>query len=127
MTNTYTENLADFGHLEQMEARNIFEAMHDNGLPSDFNNEGVKLGFNRNSGMVFLTNSECQVAVYCETERGKFLEIFYTSPYEGIEGTFDDLLEEYEHMHQEDKDWFRGIAESINELYRLEVENNSHE
>jgi len=113
MSETYTENLADFGQLEQMEAINIFEAMHDNGLPSDFNNEGVKLGFNRNSGMVFLTNSEHQVAIYSETERGKYLESFYSSPYQGLEGTFDELAEEYNQMHEEDKSWFEDLAKSL--------------
>ena len=122
MSETYTENLADFGQLEQMEAINIFEAMHDNGLPSDFNNEGVKLGFNRNSGMVFLTNSEHQVAIYSETERGKYLESFYSSPYQGLEGTFDELAEEYNQMHEEDKSWFEDLAKSLGQSFIMDSE-----
>jgi hypothetical protein len=123
MSETYTENLADFGQLEQMEAINIFEAMHDNGLPSDFNNEGVKLGFNRNSGMVFLTNSEHQVAIYSETERGKYLESFYSSPYQGLEGTFDELAEEYNQMHEEDKSWFEDLAKSLDRSFIMDDDN----
>jgi hypothetical protein len=123
MSETYTENLADFGQLEQMEAINIFEAMHDNGLPSDFNNEGVKLGFNRNSGMVFLTNSEHQVAIYSETERGKYLESFYSSPYQGLEGTFDELAEEYNQMHEEDKSWFEDLAKSLDRSFIMDYDN----
>ena len=84
MTNsqkTYTEDLADFGYREQREAQDLFEAGKSNGLPVDFYNSGVKIGFNMNSGYVFLTNSEYQVAM-CETnEQGKLeLFSFYSSP-----------------------------------------------
>jgi len=33
--------------------------------------------------------------------------------YEGLEGDFDELLEQYEDMHPEDQEQFRGIAENI--------------
>jgi len=122
---TYTESLDDFGSIELEEAKNILEAMIDNGLPSDFTNEGVKLAFNQNSGKVFLTNAEYEVAVYCETERGKYLESFYSSPYQGIEGTFEDLEEEFPNMHKEDKDWFKSLALSLDRAFIMEK--NSHE
>ena len=50
-----------------------------------------------NSGYVFFTNSEYQVAM-CETNEHNKLELysFYSSPYEGKEGSFDELLDEYE-------------------------------
>ena len=129
MTNsqkTYTEDLADFGYREQREAQDLFEAWKSNGLPVDFYNSGVKIGFNMNSGYVFLTNSEYQVAM-CETnEQGKLeLFSFYSSPYEGKEGSFDELLEEYKEMHPEDQEWFQEIADNINrsdELPDLEEE-----
>lgn len=122
---TYTENLNDFGSIELEEAKNILEAMIDNGLPSDFSNEGVKLAFNQNSGNVFLTNAEYEVAVYCETERGKYLESFYSSPYQGIEGTFEDLEEEFPNMNKEDKDWFKSLALNLDRAFIMEK--NSHE
>ena len=79
-----------------------------------------------NSGYVFLTNSEYQVAM-CETNEQDQLELysFYTSPYEGKEGSFDELLEEYKDMHPEDQEWLQQIAENINrsdELPDLEEE-----
>jgi hypothetical protein len=107
--NGYTENLADFGYREQDEAKEIFAAWKKNGLPQDFENDGVRLAFNMNSGYVFLTNNEYQVAM-CD---GDALYSFYTSPYEGIEGSFEDLLDEYKDMHEEDKQWFKDIAENI--------------
>ena len=129
MTNsqkTYTEDLADFGYKEQRAAQDLFEAWKSNGLPVDFWNNGVKIGFNMNSGYVFLTNSEYQVAM-CETNEQDQLELysFYTSPYEGKEGSFDELLEEDKEMHPEDQEWFQEIADNINrsdELPDLEEE-----
>lgn len=107
--NGYTENLADFGYREQDEAKEIFAAWKKNGLPQDFDNDGVRLAFNMNSGYVFLTNNEYQVAM-CD---GDELYSFYTSPYEGIEGSFEDLLDEYKNMNEEDKQWFKDIAKNI--------------
>ena len=111
---TYTEDLADFGYREQRAAQDLFEAWKLNGLPVDFWNNGVKIGFNMNSGYVFLTNSDYQVAM-CTTNEQDQLELysFYTSPYEGKEGSFDELLEEYKEMHLEDQLWFLEIAENI--------------
>ena len=114
--NGYTENLADFGYREQDEAKEIFAAWKKNGLPQDFENDGVRLAFNMNSGYVFLTNNEYQVAMCGEDKK---LYSFYTSPYEAIEGSFEDLIDEYENMHPEDKEWLRNIAENINRLSEL--------
>ena len=111
--NGYTENLADFGYMEQDKAKDIFEAWKLNGLPRDFDNDGVKLAFNMNSGNVFLTNAEYQVSMCGDNEE---LYSFYSSPYEGYEGSFDDLLDEYKNMNKEDQEWFRGIAQNINRL-----------
>ena len=118
----YTENLSDFGLIELEEARNILDAMIDNGVPSDFENEGVRIAFNRMSGMVFLTNSEYQVAVYSETERGKYLESFYSSPYEGLEGTFEELAEQFKDMNEEDQSWFKDLAISLDRAFIIEKE-----
>ena len=125
-TKTYTEDLADFGFREQEEAKDLFQAWRESGLPIDFENNGVKIAFNMNSGYVFLTNSEYQVAM-CETNDNGKLELFsfYSSPYEGKEGSFDELLEEYKDMHPEDQEWFQQIADNTNrsdELPELEEE-----
>lgn len=106
---TTTTNLADFGFREIKMARDLLDAWVNNGLPEDFDNSGVVLMMNRNSGNVFLTNEEFEVAML----NGDTLESFYNSPYEGREGFFDDLLTEYEDMHEEDKQWFRDLAERL--------------
>ena len=77
-----TTNLADFGMREIEELRDILTAWLDHGLPDDFYEEDVVPMFNRNSGNVFLTNSDYQVAMLAD---GK-LESWYYTPYSGYEG-----------------------------------------
>lgn len=112
MADGYTENLADFlsGARERRMVLEILKAWESGGLPDDFNEDGVKIAFNSNSGNVFLTNEDFQVAMV----DGLCLESFYSSPYEGREGFFADLLEEYPDMHREDQEWFRDIAKATN-------------
>ncbi len=58
-----TTDLADFGSGERREVINLFNAWSDQGLPEDFENNEIRPMLNRNSGHVFLTNSEYQVAM----------------------------------------------------------------
>jgi hypothetical protein len=69
--------------------RDLINAMMDHGLPDDFNNDEVHPMFNRNSGNVFLTNSDYQVAMM----NGDKLESFYSCPECGEEGFVEDLRE----------------------------------
>ena len=48
--NRYTEKLEDFGHIELDTAKDLFTAWKYNGLPKDFEDDGVKVAFNSNSG-----------------------------------------------------------------------------
>jgi hypothetical protein len=105
MTNDiYTEDLADFGSREREMAAELLAAR----LPEGFTDEGVKLAFNRNSGYVFLVNSEYQ----CAMMNGEELQIFHTTPYHSHEGFIGDLLEEYTpaDLNSEDADYIREAA-----------------
>ena len=104
-----TENLADFGMREIKMLRDLLNAWLGHGLPDDFQNEGVRPAMNRHSGYVFLTNDEYEVAMLS----GEKLESFYSSPYEGKEGFFEDLLDEYGDMHPEDRRWLHDIATNL--------------
>jgi hypothetical protein len=106
----YTEDFADICSCsrERHMLIDIMQAWGDHGLPNDFDDTKVRPAFNRNSGHVFLVNEEFQV---CMLRDGK-LESFYTSPYEGKEGFFDDLVEEYGDMHPKDQRWLRDIAKA---------------
>jgi hypothetical protein len=104
-----TTNLADFGYRELAMAGELLTAYSENNSFSHFSNDGVQLMMNHNSGNVFLTDSDFNVLMM----NGDTLEEFYSSPYEGKEGFFDDLLEEYPDMHKEDREWFRQIADNL--------------
>ncbi|MDA0713025.1 MAG: hypothetical protein O2897_03450 [bacterium] len=114
MNDYYTEDLAKFGYREMGIAGDLLKAIRK-GLPSDFYDEGIKVGFNMHSGCVFLTNEEYQVAMV--DDKGK-LYSFYSSPYEGKEGSYEDLKEEFEDMHPEDQEWFNDLTKNLNKHVR---------
>ncbi len=89
MKNAYTENLADFGSRERYLASKLLSLP----LPDEFCDDGVKLAFNRNSGFVFLVNSDYQCAMLNDATGN--LELWHSTPYEGHEGFLTDLLDEY--------------------------------
>lgn len=95
----YTENLADFGYQELDEAIDIINGIKEYGLPEGFEDRGVRLAFNRNSGYVFLTNDEYQV---CMSNDGKDLFIWHVTPYSGFEGSLEGLVEQYK---EDPDDW----------------------
>jgi hypothetical protein len=86
MRDPCTTNLADFGYSEIKELTKIFNAWMENGLPEDFETHGVHPMFNRNSGHVFLTNSEFQTAMM----NGDDLETWYFCHECGHEGFAED-------------------------------------
>lgn len=104
---SYTENLADFGMREIEELRDILDAWLKYGLPDDFWDEEVRPAFNRNSGLVFLTNSEYQSCILADGR----LEMWYNTPYSGYEGIYEDLVEEVDDdWDSEDIEYLRDIA-----------------
>lgn len=106
---TTTINLSKFGYRERKMAEELLRAWREQGLPEDFYDDEVSIMLNINSGYVFLTNADYQVAML----NGDKLESFYVSPYEGREGFCDELAYEYDSMHPEDKEWLNELRESI--------------
>jgi len=104
---TTTTNLSEFGNRERALVIELMTEWNNGNLPSDFEEENIQMMMNTTSGNVFLTNDAYQVAMIND-ESGK-MESFYTSPYNGIEGFYDDLVDEYESMHKEDKAWFDDL------------------
>lgn len=81
-----TTDLADFGFRELHEAGNLLKAYASNGIEG-FTHDKVRVMMNRNSGNVFLVNSDYQVAMM----NGNDLELFYSCPECGHEGFIDDM------------------------------------
>lgn len=84
---TTTTDLSKFGNTELEEVETLLHAKRTQGLPEDFNNDGIVPMFNMNSGYVFLTNNDCQVAMM----NGDKLESFYSCPECGHEGFKEDM------------------------------------
>lgn len=87
MQETTSTDLAKFGYREKVMAAELLKVMTEQGLPEDFNDDQVTVMMNFNSGNVFLTNSDYQVAMM----NGGKLESFYTCPYCGHEGFKEDM------------------------------------
>ena len=95
MSNKYdvtTTDLSRFGYRQLAMLEELLKAMREQGLPNDFDDDEVHPMMNTNSGNVFLTNSEYEVAMM----NGDKLESFYWLGYGGNEGFLDELLEQYE-------------------------------
>ena len=85
MENTIvTCDLSKFGYRELSEASELLKLYSDN--PSDFLGDGITLNLNMNSGIVFLSDEDYNVAI---EEDGK-LEQFFNCPECGNEGTNTD-------------------------------------
>ena len=112
---SYTENLADFGSRERKMLEEILRHWNNGGLPVHFYEGGVKFAMNHNSGCVFLTNEDYQVCML----NGDKLEMWYSCPYNGTEGFFEDLLHEYSDMHIEDQEYLNDIADNEGKLILL--------
>jgi hypothetical protein len=85
---TVTTDLANFGFREIKMAAELLQAWVSQGLPDDFDNDEVRIHMNTNSGNVFLSNSNFDVAMM----NGEDLESFYTCPECGHEGFKDEML-----------------------------------
>ena len=87
-----TTDLTKFGSRERRMAEELLRAWRKQGLPEDFYEEEVTITMNQNSGNVFLTNADYDVAMM----NGDNLESFYTCPSCGHEGFLEDMEHEPE-------------------------------
>ena len=94
-------DLSNFGSRELSMAKDILDALMNNGYPDDFYEDDVSIAFNPNSGYVFLTNSEYQSAIEVD---GK-LEMWYYLSYAGTEGTAEDLYDKFKDGDIDEEDY----------------------
>lgn len=85
--NPVVTDFAQFGYREREMAAELLTASVKQGFPEDFSDEGVTIAMNMNSGYVFLTNENFDVAMM----NGDKLESWYTCPYCGLEGFKEDM------------------------------------
>ena len=102
-----TMELKDFGYRELKEIAKILIEITRGGmaLPEDFEDDDLTINFNTNSGYVFLSNSNYEVAMLLD---GK-LESFYSCPECGEEGFFQDIKD---HSDEENcKEYIKNISQ----------------
>jgi hypothetical protein len=109
---TTTTNFADFGWRERKMASELLNASLEQGFPEDFSQDRVTIMMNMNSGNVFFTNDEYEVAMM----NGDKLESFYNLPYSGEEGFKDDFEDrDRTDFHYEDLQFLVNIGVFENE------------
>ena len=94
-----------------------------------FEDDDIQLGYNDQSGIVFLTNSQYQVLV----RNGNELDLFITLPWSGIEGTLEDIMfdlknnaEQFTYDDLEDLGQYRDeMSESEKALFDKEFNSKS--
>ena len=117
MTNTITTtNIADFSNREILQASDILKAYAMRNWIHPYFYGEPQLMKNNFSGFVFLVDEGGEGGNVLMLN-GEDLEGFYTSPYEGMEGFFSELLDEYknDNMHREDMEWFEQLAQDLGE------------
>lgn len=92
MYDVTTTDLADFGFREIKMLRDLLDAWVNKGLPDDFEGNEVRAMMNKNSGNVFLINSEYEVCM----ESDGVLCSFYSCPECGHEGFAEEMREDGE-------------------------------
>jgi len=114
--NITTTDFSEFGWRERKMASELLNASCEKGFPQDFEDNEVQIMMNKNSGNVFFTNSEYQVAMM----NGDDLESFYTLPYGGVEGFADELIDEYKNGNIDNEE----DIQYLKELGIIETEDN---
>lgn len=82
-----TTDFARFGYRERALAAALLNASIEQGFPEDFDDNGVTIMMNTDSGFVFFTNEDFAVAMM----NGDRLESFYSCPECGAEGFAEDI------------------------------------
>lgn len=93
-------NLENLGYREIERAGRLLLAYAEY-RPDSWIDQSVRLGFNRNSGAVYLVNEACQTLMLRD---GK-AEMWYYLSYDGAEGFIDELWEEFKANHIHPKDY----------------------
>lgn len=119
-----TSKLEKFGSLERDIAVYILDAITSQGYPKDFEPEDVKIRFNQNTGLVFLSNRYDQMCAVNRGDDDDTLELYYITPDQGYEGFLDDLVNQVDNdWSEEDIDYLTSLDEITDDQIEL-IERN---
>lgn len=104
MYDPVTYNLKDFGYYELAEAADLLTALklgRYSGRCDERMSEVSRIGFNRNSGKIWLEDEDYNV--FMVDDEGRLYQ-FYFLGYAGTEGSADDLWGEFEDGNIDEND-----------------------
>ena len=109
-------NFADFGYRELAEAGTLLTMYAEGNLSrmaKDYFSGpyGIQVGFNKNSGNVFLVDEDFNVLMnaFDYKTNSNELDLFITTPYSGEEGFYDDLMDIYNELDPEDQEYLDSL------------------
>jgi len=104
-----TRNLSEFWQRELLEASELLKAYANSNMTARakerFTGNGLAVEFNPMSWNVFLVDDDYNVLMFNWEE----LDLFLSTPYEWVEGFFDEIMEDYEDLHEEDKQFMNEL------------------
>ena len=84
-----------------------------------FNSDTAEIYFNTSSGNVFLSDEDFNTVMECDGE----LDFHISTPYNGEEGFFDEVMDNFDDMHDDDKEYMRDIAtDELKEKYKKQFD-----
>jgi len=106
-----TRDLSQFGYIELKKAAKLL-TMYTNEQITKlwkefFWHSGVSIEFNQDSWNVFLIDDDYNVLM----KKWDELDLFLSTPYDWHEGFYDELMEKYDELHQEDKDFLDSFKD----------------
>lgn len=108
-----TSDLNKFGFREKDMMIDLFQLYRDNkisNLAHDYFDFGtMKPAFNMNYGIVFLTDDDYNMLM----ENDGKLDLFLTTPHDGHEGFYDELILEIKDYHPEDQKYLNDIGKDL--------------
>jgi hypothetical protein len=124
MRDVTTTDLAQFGWRERALAAELLTASIKQGFPENFEDDGVQIMFNRNSGNVFFTNSEYEVCLM----NGDKLESWYYTPFSGHEGFAEDLRDELDQRwNRQDVEYLHNYGIIDDDEFKVWLNQNGEE
>lgn len=116
---SYTLHLGNWYNRELRELGKMLIAYADGKHPQAFDSDyDLIADFNPNSGNVYLWSEDWSACLLYreytkENANAPTEELYpiYNSPYEGREGDWEELSDEFFDMHKEDKEWFLTLPE----------------
>lgn len=117
-----SENIKGIGKMSYHERKEAIELltlyneekMTELAKSKVYDDGAIDVEFNPNSGCVFLIDEEYN----CFMKNGEELDLFIYTPYKGVEGFFDEVMDEFMDLHPDDQDYMLGLAtDELREKY----------